>query len=285
VVKEVPDDVIRLAANDTHVYFAARDTGTISRVARTGGTVQIIATAQDRPVAITLDASNVYWANAGSTYGAGSVMKTSLSGGTPVPLATDEPAPWDVQVDGTHVYWSNYPPNPGMLMKVPIAGGAKVELASGDEVGTTTEFSVDGSYVYWANWSGSQGSVWKVPVTGGTVTNLVTVNALASLAKVHGGYVYFVAGAILQRVSTAGGAPSDLTPFLAAYLDVDDTGLYVSGRRESGREASLVKVALDGSTVSTLADAKAPLLHSALGPSDVIWLDGDYVIKMTSKMP
>jgi hypothetical protein len=285
VVTEIPHDVIELAANETDIYFALRDTGTISRVARTGGTVQILATAQDQPVALALDASNVYWANAGSTYGTGSVMRASLSGGTPVALATDEPAPWDIEVDGTHVYWSNYPPNPGILMKVPISGGSKVELASGDEVGTTTEFSVDGSYVYWANWLGSQGSVWKVPVAGGSVTNLVTLNALASLAEVHAGYVYFVAGSTLQRVSTAGGAPSELTPIATAYLDVDDTGVYLGGFPEGGPEASLIKVALDGSTVSTLADATRPLLHSALGPSDVIWLDGDYLIKMTSKTP
>jgi hypothetical protein len=285
VVTEIREDIIRLAANATDIYFALRESGTISRVARTGGTVQILATSQDKPVALALDASNVYWVNSGSTYGTGSVMKTSLSGGTPVPLATDEPAPWDVQVDGTHVYWSNYPPNPGILMKVPISGGTKVELASGTAAGTTVEFSVDGTNVYWANWYGPQGGVWKVPTAGGTVTNVVSVDAYASLAKVHAGYVYFVAGSTLERVSTAGGAPSDLTEIPMAYMDVDDTGVYVGGFPDGGQKASLVKVALDGSTVSRLADANGPLFHSALGPSDVIWTDGDRQIKMTSKTP
>jgi hypothetical protein len=254
-------------------------------VARTGGTVQILATAQDKPVALALDAGNVYWVNSGTDYGTGSVMKTSLTGGTPVTLASGEPSPWDVQVDGTHVYWSNYPPNPGILMKVPISGGTKVELASGTDAGTTTEFSVDGSHVYWANWYGPQGSVLKVPIAGGAVTNVVTVDAYASLAKVHAGYVYFVAGSTLERVSTAGGAPSDLTEISMAYMDVDDTGVYIAGFPDGGPGASLVKVALDGSAVSILADAEGPLIHSALSPSDVIWADGDRLIKMTSKTP
>lgn len=283
-VTEIPEDVVSLAMNATDIYFALRESGTISRVARTGGTVQVLATSQDKPVALALDASNVYWVNSGSTYGTGSVMKTGLSGGTPVALATDEPAPWDVQVDSTHVYWSNYPPNPGILKRVPISGGAKVELASGTAVGTTTDFSIDGSHLYWANWNGPQGSVWKVPLAGGAVTNVVTVNAYTSLAEVNAGYVYFVAGSTLERVSTAGGAPSDLTEIATAHLDVDDTGVYVGGFPD-GPGGSLVKVALDGSTVTRLADAVSPLLHSALGPSDVIWADGERLIKMTSKTP
>jgi len=278
------DTIVKFAVNATHVYFTKRDAGTVSRISRSNGAVEQLADRQTGAVGIALDANNVYWATMGAAYGEGTVMKMPLAGGQKTTLATAEPEPEHVVVDANNVYWNNTLPVPGTLMKVPIAGGDanKVVLASGDPATIAGGFTLDATNAYWGNWSGADGDVWKVPLNGGAIANLThTSKALAALATVSGGTVYFVAGSDIRKVSTAGGTAS--TVYLeapAAYMVADSSNIYVA----EVTKYVVLRIPFDGSKVVPLAAAKKYFLDLAEYGSDVFWVDAEG-FKSTSKTP
>ena len=62
---------LRLAVDDTHLYFTDTDGGLVVRAPKNGGPTETIAQGQPRPVAIAVDETNVYWANIND----GTIMK------------------------------------------------------------------------------------------------------------------------------------------------------------------------------------------------------------------
>jgi hypothetical protein len=282
---------VNLAADATYVYFTRNKEGTVSRVPRKGGAVVVLASSQDNPRSLAVDANNVYWANEPPTYGSGSVMKRALSGGNPTPLATDEPSPAFIAVDANKVYWSNFPPQPPTFMSVPIAGGTKTPFPTGDELSNSVQFSLDGSSVYWAGWS-DKGGVWSTSLDGnGSIKPLVTVDGYASLATVFGSNVYYLGGGpsvtyAVRKVPTTGGAATDVVALNGGSLNVDASGIYVSGATPpGGAKNSIVRVSFDGATVTTLAVAASAIYTFAFGDTEVFWVDSDLKIKSASKNP
>jgi sugar lactone lactonase YvrE len=278
-----PKSVIKFAVNGTHIYFTTRDAGTVSRISRSNGSVEVLADKQVGAGGITLDANNIYWTTEGAAYGNGTVMKMPLVGGAKVTLATGEPSPVYVAVDATNVYWTNYPPNPPIIMRAPLAGGDanKVVLASGDQTSNAVEFTIDATSLYWAGWSGSDGSVWKVPLAGGSITNLARLSSLSALATVSGGTVYFLAGNDIAKVSTAGGTASTVYRGRGgAALVTDGSFIYFADATDN----AILQVSLDGSKVVSLASVKEYLSDVAVYGSDVFWADAE-AFKSTPKAP
>jgi hypothetical protein len=95
--------VVGIALDDANVYWASWSSGTISKVAKTGGTVTILAMGQSNPEGVATDGTNVYWTNGGD----GTVAKVSVNGGTPTTMASGQTSPLGIMVDDTSVYWSN----------------------------------------------------------------------------------------------------------------------------------------------------------------------------------
>jgi hypothetical protein len=128
-----------------------------------------LASAQQFPMGLTTDSSNVYWVN----YMGGNVMKVPKTGGTPVQIATTiTPDPRAITIDSVNVYWVTDYLNGGTgdVWKAPIGGGtAGTRLATGQ--GYLQGIAVDTANVYYSD---SNGTVRKVPIAGGTPTALAT---------------------------------------------------------------------------------------------------------------
>jgi hypothetical protein len=140
------------------------DDGTVMKVPIGGGASTTLASQQDAPSALAVDANSVYWAAAG-------VMKVSLAGGTPTTLVSAIAA--GIAVDGTSLYWTD-----GLnVMKIPLVGGVTAMLASRQN--GSAAIALGASMVYWTNVPGAGGgcdeaSVLGVPIAGGIPTTLAS---------------------------------------------------------------------------------------------------------------
>ncbi len=64
-----------LTAAGGYLYWSSTADGTVVRVPKTGGSVEVIATGQDQPGALVVDSSAVYWLNHGTAAGTGTVQQ------------------------------------------------------------------------------------------------------------------------------------------------------------------------------------------------------------------
>lgn len=135
-------DPRNLAVDDSHVYWTTGD-GKVQRVPKVGGAVETLASDQDSPGAVTVDATSVFWINeAGgkvmrvpkdasedpkmlfkadglrsialdehSMYLSrklkkGEIRKSDKEGGSPLTLAADQPHPTDIRLLGGLLIWA-----------------------------------------------------------------------------------------------------------------------------------------------------------------------------------
>ncbi|MEP7122974.1 MAG: hypothetical protein ABJE95_18750 [Byssovorax sp.] len=136
-----------ITSDATSVYWVNKQDGYIKRSDFDFANETPLATG-DIPWDIEVDATSVYWTEAGSSPGVGKVMKAAKAdGASPVVIAMGQATPHGIAVDGTGIYWANK--EDGTINKAPLAGGAITVLAKGQM--TPENVAVDATHVYWTD--------------------------------------------------------------------------------------------------------------------------------------
>jgi hypothetical protein len=168
VIAEGQEAPSGIAVDDTFVYFANRDGGTIVRCSHQGcgADPELVVSDQDSPISLSMDATHLYWVTGwreGDVGGPASrpVFRCDLSAceDTIEPLDSGPYQPYGIAVIGDRVYLAAWP----SLASCPKDGcstGATVTLGSGPFV----SLDVDDSWLYTAKFGQSQ--VERCPLTG-----------------------------------------------------------------------------------------------------------------------
>lgn len=223
---------------------------------------------QKSPVAVTLDATNVYWLNAGN-------FKCVPTGG------------------GTFVWnfagWSH--DGSGAIMMAPLnfSSGA-TELVTGlnptdsfDPTGTNA-IAVDGSYVYWTE---TIAGVKRALLTGGGVV-VIDAHGAAALAT-DGAHVFWTTpgqGTVTQAES--GGANSfALATGQSPYgIVVDGTNVYWANtgtQANNHQDGAIVRVAIGGGTPVVVVSGQYWPRYLAVDGSQVFWTNAAGQVMAASK--
>jgi hypothetical protein len=116
-----------LAIQDGFAYFTGSES--IYRVPIGGGTRQTLASNLNDAYYLALDATNIYWVEAGNPLGTnGSVRQMPLSGGPIITLATNLAQPVAITVDSANVYWLEN--NNGSTTRSALRWAAKASAVS-----------------------------------------------------------------------------------------------------------------------------------------------------------
>ncbi|HEY1690694.1 MAG TPA: hypothetical protein VGG39_00945 [Polyangiaceae bacterium] len=152
-----------------------------------GSTPVVLATGQQAPEAIALDATNVYWGTSD-----GRVMSIPKSGGTATQLAYYEANIQYLVVAGSNVYWTT---GTGDVMQTPVAGGSTTAVVVGFE--QITSIAADATNLYWAQYdeqdyqTPGSASVQRMSLAGGAPTTVWTGSDVPEALQVDATSVYF----------------------------------------------------------------------------------------------
>lgn len=219
-----------------------------------------IADQQDKPYAIAIDATNLYWVTASSDGMSGTVVEAPLGGGPPVTLASGLSSPVGVAVDDTNVYVLH---SQFRIDAVPKAGGSVSTVANVDGSFEFSDLVLDGSNLYWIELVTR--SVMTVPTTGGTAVTLASqIAETPSAIAVDDANVYVAAyspGASAGEIlaipqGDAGAGPKQLAAFDAQPMAIalDATNVYWGAQGLNGMATAkaVMKMSKQGGTPTPL---------------------------------
>jgi len=227
--------VFSMTVDNANLYWS--DRSTVNAMSLQGGGRSTLASGQDSPMAVALDATNLYWLETLCCGGGGQpgrIKTMPKLGGTTTLVMDNLVSPWGrLAVDSGNVYWSEGGPmtgpnGVGRIARAPLTGGSDTTVASG----FLTEarlFLMTDQFVYVAD----AGTIKKLPITGGFPERLYAgpngANYIAALAT-NGSSLYFadsVSGTIL-RMSVNGGSITSLTGSagMTTSLAVEGNTLY-----------------------------------------------------------
>jgi hypothetical protein len=142
-------DAYGLGVDSTSVYFTQRSVGNVMSVGKTGGTPATLASGQDTPYDLRVQAPYVYWVNYDAPpTGVGAVMRVALTGGIPQTMSVNAEAnfPQGITVDSNFVYWSNY--GTGTVYAAPLDGQPAFRVTA--QQANPLSMAIDANHIYWS---------------------------------------------------------------------------------------------------------------------------------------
>jgi hypothetical protein len=243
----------------------------------------VIASDQDNPWSVRVDATHVYWTNAGGQAGLNRLAFGSV--GAPEVLATDADE-GDLFLDTDYVYWANS--GIGLIRRVPKRNPTATEP---EVVGTGVQpigVVVDDTHVYWteagANDAGTTGSISRATKSGADKTTLASGLPKPWLLAQDADNLYFTSRSegSVYRVAKSGGAAQLLAPGKNPNATstqgwgvvVDDTNVYWRNEGFLRRVAKTAPVYADGGAdPSVLLSNEEPTARFvALAGNQLAWV-------------
>ncbi len=122
--------------------------------------------ANEYPIALAADATNLYWMSGGTLNVNGTALMTNqLDASTVVTITTGQGTPDGIAVDSTTnpptVYWTNRAGSGSVGAAPAVADAAAVTLATGQ--GLPEYIQANGSAVFWSDWNTIDGGIWEAP--------------------------------------------------------------------------------------------------------------------------
>ena len=151
--------MLGLAASDQALYWTDL-TNAIWRMSVNGASVVPIVLDQNNPSAVTVDATGIFWLNAGHvTMGDGEIMRADLLGANAGLLAGGQEYPLAIATDAANVYWTTLS---GQVRTVAKDGANIVTNVEAAAQEPCNDVAVDGTDIYFTRGS----DVLKVPIGG-----------------------------------------------------------------------------------------------------------------------
>lgn len=224
-------ELARLVLDGAFVYFTGANTGTLSRVPKSGGAVEVLARG-GYTAGVAVDEAAVYWTDAEA-----GLFRTDKAGGDTVALARAVGSDEGIALDATRVYWAVSPSGgPYQLAQIDKAGGRwTVRDTAASPIGQIVPTA---DRLLWLEKSGPVVR-WQ-PLAGGPTATLAQGPTKPATSgdglAVDDVFAYFGYAtslnltAELVRVPLAGGSGEVITTDCSGWAHVLDEGfLYCSG--------------------------------------------------------
>lgn len=201
------DEAHAIAVDDLFVYFTvAIDGGSVNRVAKDGGPVQVLLGNLGRPRDLALDAEHVYVTSPMD----GRVVRVDKNGSNPIDIIDDLGHPAGIGVGPGGTFWVRAGPGAknGALLRSNPPASVKTLATGLDDPGP---LALDEFEAFWIeNSSGGVPGVWRLSVglTPQLLTSLPAANG--NDIAVDATHVYYALNAELGRVPRTGGESEKL---------------------------------------------------------------------------
>jgi sugar lactone lactonase YvrE len=248
-----------LTTDATHVYWGTFG-GTVARVAKTGGAVEVLVTGEELRRGAAVDATNVYWLAQD-----GRVRSAPRDGGAAVTAVDplDPATPAGLLLDGNTIYWTTM----SGLHRATLPGGTAERLSSGDG---GFHLALAGTEVLWITSN-------EVRATAGMTTrSIATANRIEGVA-VCGTTVYFndnMDGTVHSAPLAGGGtsttiATAQVSPFGIAC---DDDRVYWTS--SYGGAVVELRLLIPGAAPEVISQGLAFPTDIVADDDGIFWLDG-----------